>query len=98
MLCRILDGLKGSAVLVLVTTASRKNADDILEYFGMQQYFDLVVTQEDVARVKPDPECYEMVMKKYGVQAGQCMIFEDSPVGIRAAKSVCRNVFQVVSF
>lgn len=98
MLCRILDGLKGQAVLVLVTTASRKNVDDILEYFGMQQYFDQVVTQEDVTRVKPDPECYEMVMKTYGAKPDQCVIFEDSEVGICAARKVCHHVFQAVSF
>lgn len=98
MLLHILDNMKNSSVIVLVTTASRKNTEDLLTYFNMQHYFDLVISQEDVHQVKPNPECYQMAMKQYHVHADQCLIFEDSVAGICAARQVCNVVFKVESF
>lgn len=40
-----------------------------------------------VSRIKPDPEAYLLGAKILGVNANQCLVFEDSPVGITAAKA-----------
>lgn len=98
MLLQILNHMKDSARIALVTTASRKNVDDMLAYFHMETYFDMVIVQEDVHQMKPDPECYAMVMDQYAASADQCMIFEDSDAGISAAKEVCSAVFKVEGF
>ena len=78
----------------LVTSASRKNAEEILRYFGHLELFDLLLTQEDVSKKKPDPEGFELAMKYFGIGPDKTVIFEDSVSGIEAARfcgaSVCR--------
>lgn len=81
----ILRALKEEYILALVTTASRKNVDAILAYFDLASLFDLVYTQEDVTKAKPDPACYDAVIERCGVQRADCLIFEDSASGIAAA-------------
>jgi HAD superfamily hydrolase (TIGR01509 family) len=49
-------------------------------------YFDLVLTNEDVAKSKPDPEIYTLAMKRLEVLPEETIIFEDSPHGVMAAK------------
>ena len=73
-------------IIALATTASRKNVLDILAFFDLESKFDLMITQEDTSKLKPDPECYIRAMEKAGVSASKTIIFEDSEVGIKAAR------------
>lgn len=84
--------------LAVVTTASRKNTMEILTYFGYDSLFDLVITQEDVIKKKPDPEGFFLAMDKLGVKPGDTMIFEDSDVGLEAARASGATVFAVERF
>lgn len=45
-----------------------------------------LVTAEDVENGKPDPACYKLGMQRLGVD-GNCLVLEDAPAGIRAAKA-----------
>jgi HAD superfamily hydrolase (TIGR01509 family) len=47
--------------------------------------FDAVVTRDHVSRVKPDPELFLLAASRLGVPARACVVFEDSPNGMRAA-------------
>lgn len=69
----------------LVTTASKKNVWELLEYLGVVELFDLVLTRDDVERGKPDPQGYLMALGYFGVKPGEAIVFEDSDEGIRAA-------------
>ncbi|MEA4912405.1 MAG: HAD family phosphatase [Oscillospiraceae bacterium] len=82
----------------IVTTASRKNVEDILQYFGRAALFDLLVTQEDVKKVKPDPEGFLLAMARFGVSPCEAVIFEDSESGIRCARSTGASVLRVEQF
>ena len=46
----------------------------------MEYVFDIMLTQEDVSELKPNPECYQSVMKIAGLTEKQTIIFEDSEV------------------
>ena len=81
----VLRGLKPTYLLALVTTASRPNVDGVLRHFGLEDFFDLVVTQEDVKIAKPDPSCYTDLIGRFGVRREDCPIFEDSASGVAAA-------------
>ena len=81
----ILRGLKESWILALVTTASRRNVESVLACFGLTELFDVIVTQEDVRRAKPDPACYNDLIERLGVRREDCLIFEDSASGVAAA-------------
>lgn len=94
-LLNMLDILRSECRLALVTTASGKNTSEILSAFGLGNYFDLVITQEDISRNKPDPEGYIMAMKYFNVNPEECIIFEDSSIGIEAAKKSGASYFSV---
>jgi beta-phosphoglucomutase-like phosphatase (HAD superfamily) len=58
----------------------RKKAD-------LDTYFRLVYTREDAKEIKPNPEIYLRVIEELGVTAEECLVFEDSLIGIEAAKN-----------
>ena len=80
-----LPDLRPQYLLALVTTASRANVRAVLAHFGLSDFFDCVVTQEDVSRAKPDPACYLELMERLQIPAENCVIFEDSASGVAAA-------------
>lgn len=47
--------MRPTARLGLVTTGSRQNATEILDYFGCRDWFEVILTSEDVVHNKPDP-------------------------------------------
>jgi HAD superfamily hydrolase (TIGR01509 family) len=56
-----------------------------LQRVDLLKYFDVIITREDVKRLKPDPDVYEIVLEKLKVSASEALAIEDSPVGARAA-------------
>ena len=45
----------------------------------------MVVARDDVRKVKPDPELFLLAASRLGAEPGACVVFEDSPNGMRAA-------------
>lgn len=97
-LFRMLEQMKDSYHIALVTTASAQNCRDILAHFKVEHLFDLFVTQEDVTRPKPHPEGFLKAMKHFEMGAENCMIFEDSESGLKAANQTGATVFAVHHF
>ena len=85
-LVELLKIIKRECKVALVTTASKKNVVELLDKFCLRELFDFIVTQEDVIMKKPDPEAYLVAMKYFDVTAQDCIIFEDSSIGIEAAE------------
>ncbi len=52
---------------------------------GIRPLFDVVVTRDDVSKVKPDPELFLLAAARLGAPREACLVFEDSPNGMRAA-------------
>lgn len=53
---------------------------------NMENIFDLIITGEDVVKTKPDPEIFFKCMRYFNVMPKETVIFEDSDIGIEAAK------------
>jgi HAD superfamily hydrolase (TIGR01509 family) len=58
-----------------------------LTMLGLQDCFDFISTSDVVQRLKPDPALYVSALKGLDVQASEAFALEDSPLGIRSAKS-----------
>lgn len=58
-----------------------------LERMGMTDLFDTVIGGDMVTNHKPNPEPYQMAMERLGARPEECIVFEDSPVGISAGKA-----------
>lgn len=94
----ILAAMRSDWHLALVTTGSRRNAVEILDHFGCRDWFELILTQEDVEHNKPSPEGYLRAMAHFSVDAAHTMIFEDSPTGLAAARASGATVFACARF
>lgn len=68
------------------TSASRMDVERMLGAVGLRRHFEVVVTSEDVRLGKPDPEVYVLAARRLGAAPGACVVFEDSVVGIQAAR------------
>lgn len=57
-----------------------------LELIGLGQTFSIVITAEDVTHGKPAPDMFLLAAERMGVSPAECVVFEDSVLGIQAAK------------
>jgi len=72
--------------LALTTTSRLKGTEKLLKRLKLEKVFDVVVTFEDIDKRKPYPDPYLKTLKKLGLSAKECIIIEDSPVGVESAK------------
>ncbi len=72
--------------LAIASSAVGGEIDAILRRLGIRDAFELIVDGAQVTRAKPDPEPYLVVARKLGVPPERCIVFEDSHVGVVAAK------------
>lgn len=77
------------------TNCRRINANKILEQLGIAGYFDITIASDEVDRAKPDPEGYLKIMNYFSISPANTLIIEDSPHGIKAAKSSGATVYEV---
>jgi beta-phosphoglucomutase len=71
----------------LATSASRVTMDLVFEAHGLAPYFGATVTLEDVANQKPSPEAFLRAAALLNVSPDRCVVIEDAPKGIAAAKA-----------
>ncbi|MDE3742933.1 beta-phosphoglucomutase [Maribacter polysaccharolyticus] len=83
---KVLEYLKSKDVPIALGSAS-KNAKPILEKVGLLDYFDYLVDGNSVTKAKPDPEVFLIAAQKLGVNAEDCIVFEDAVAGIEAANN-----------
>jgi beta-phosphoglucomutase len=93
----LLEELKGKTKIALATMSSRKVIEKILPEKRIREYFDVVLTADDVAKPKPDPEVFLVSAAKLGVKQENCVVVEDSVFGVRAAKTARMRCIAVPS-
>jgi beta-phosphoglucomutase len=69
------------------SSAPRRNIDLILRITQTAPLFSAIVAMEDTRRGKPDPEVFLLGAKQIGVLPERCIVLEDAPAGIQAAKA-----------
>jgi len=81
----------------VVTNSIRKSAEALLQYAQLIDFLDILVTNQDVTRQKPDPECYLLACEKLGISPSETIVIEDGEYGIMAAKAAGCHVIPVSS-
>ncbi|MGX1104496.1 MULTISPECIES: HAD family hydrolase [Bradyrhizobium] len=71
--------------MAIVTSSSRRSAERNLTLAGIRARFDTLLTLDDVAQGKPDPELYLRAAARLGVTPASCIAVEDSNHGVAAA-------------
>ena len=75
----------------IVTSAPRALAEVRLRAVNLP-IPDVMITAEDVQRGKPDPQGFLLGAQRLGMSIGECLVFEDSPAGVAAAKAAGADV------
>lgn len=72
--------------IAVCSNSIRKTIKLMMDKASLSQYIDLIVSNEDVKKAKPDPEMYLSAMSKLNLNPENCIIVEDNPNGIEAGK------------
>ncbi|PKB82010.1 MAG: hypothetical protein BZY88_05350 [SAR202 cluster bacterium Io17-Chloro-G9] len=75
----------GGHKLAVATMSSRNVADSVLGFHGIEPYFDVVLTIDDVKQGKPDPEILSMIVDRLGGQIKRALYVGDSSHDLEAA-------------
>lgn len=79
--------LKKNNIKIAVTTmAIKENRQFILRELRLIDKFDVIVGEEHFTKGKPDPEIFLTGAERLGVDPRKCVVFEDAPLGIEAAR------------
>ena len=96
--------LKSKNKKLALATVSRKETIDIYvnenenlkNRCNLEEYFDYILTKDDVKLKKPNPEVYNKIVEKFNIDnLEKCLVIEDSLTGVLAAKNANLNVVVV---
>jgi len=72
--------------LAVGSSGPAENVRLVCDELGVLRLFDGVVTGDDIRRGKPDPEVFLTAALRIGLETQQCVVIEDAPVGVEAAR------------
>lgn len=88
--------------MAIASTTLRSNMNiyltrnrNIIDKAPFDKIFDVILTREDASEMKPSPEIFNHAVKELGVAADDCIIFEDSLVGVEAANAAGIDVYAI---
>ncbi len=91
------ESLRGKVPMAIATGGSRMVIEKTLQIVGISDWFDEVVTADDVVDGKPAPDIFLKAAKLLGVDPTKCLALEDAPAGILAAQRAGMQVIAIPS-
>lgn len=93
----LVGDLSRSGMVLAVATGGHDGvrARDILERAGLWGFFSVVVSSDEVKRGKPHPDVFLLTAERLGVVPPDCVVLEDAPNGVLAARSAGMRVIGV---
>lgn len=83
----LVRGLAGAgARLAVGSSGPRANIELILGAMGANDLVRVIVSGDDVTRGKPEPDVFLTAAERLGIEPPRCVVIEDAPVGVQAAK------------
>ena len=76
----------GRLPMAVVTGGYRDVVIPSLDAAGITHLFDYVVTADEVTHSKPAPDLYALAMRKLDVEPADCLVYEDSEIGMTSAR------------
>lgn len=83
--------------LVMCSNSIRDTVETMMMRAKLAQYFEFMLSNEDVRQAKPDPEMYVTAMKRLQLAPEETLILEDNPHGIEAARRSGAHLLEIVS-
>lgn len=73
--------------IAVCSNSVRATIELMMNRSELMEYIDLIVSNEDVTKAKPDPEMYEYAIRKFELKPDECLVVEDNPKGIAAGRA-----------
>ena len=73
--------------MAIASAAITDNINFVVDNLDVRQYFDALVSADDVTTSKPDPETFLKAAEKLQADPADCIVFEDAPKGVEAAQN-----------
>ncbi len=84
--------------LAIATSGNKDKQFPVIAGAGLKlEWFDAVVTGDDITHKKPHPEIYLTTAHKLGLPPEKCVVFEDAPAGVASARSAGMPCIAVTS-
>lgn len=83
--------------LAVASNSIKQTVELMMEKSNLARYLDLMLSNQDVSKPKPDPEIYNVAIEKLGLTPAECLIVEDNQHGIKAAQASGAHVMIVAS-
>jgi beta-phosphoglucomutase family hydrolase len=94
----LLAGLREKGIpCAIASSTERANLDLPLDLMGLRDFFQVIVSGEEVIHGKPDPAVFLVAAKRLGIVPADCVVIEDALVGIEAAKRAGMAVLAVAT-
>jgi beta-phosphoglucomutase len=81
--------------IAVASNSIRNTITVMMQAAELNEYLDFYLSNEDVTKGKPDPEIYSTAIERLGLKPTECLIIEDNPNGLKAARASGANVMQV---
>lgn len=92
----VFEHYKGQKPMAIGTGSQRDSATKLLTEAGVLEAFECVVSATDVSSHKPNPDTFLMAAEKMGMQASDCVVFEDTKLGLQAAHAAGMDCYLVI--
>ena len=79
----------------MASNSIRNTVDMMMEKSDLEQYLEFKLSNQDVTKAKPDPEIYDVAIKRLGLEPTECLIAEDNQNGVKAALASGAHLFKV---
>lgn len=86
---------QGQKKMAVGTGSNRTNADILLQHHNIAPLFDSVITADDVNEHKPNPDTFLKAAEEIGVAPQECVVFEDTLIGAKAAQAAGMDCYLV---
>lgn len=93
--CALVRRMHGRVPLAVASGSPLEGITTTIEQLGIAELFDVVLSSESVARGKPHPDVFLAAAEALHVAPHTCLVFEDSPAGMRAARAAGMRCFAV---
>ncbi len=71
----------------IVSGSTRRQVAEAIRMMGIGERVQFYLGSEDYPRGKPDPLCFLLAAQRFSVEPDECLVFEDSAAGVRAARA-----------
>ena len=83
--------------LAVGSSGPPENVELLLNTLKIKKYFDVIITAAEVSKSKPEPDVFLIAAEKVYIKPENCIVIEDAPVGIEAAKRACMKTIAITT-